>query len=506
MNTLLIDGRWQAGEGERLVSRNPCNDQVLWKKRAADEQQAAEAVLAARKAQPEWAQKSLMERTSYLSHYADLLNLHRKDLAHVIALETGKPLSECLAEISAMVNKVQISVRSFQQRTGDWFRGDQALQHRPLGVVLVLGPFNFPGHLPNGQIVPALLAGNTVVFKPSEETPWIAEHMAQLWQAAGLPAGVLNLVQGGSEVGETLCDQAINGVFFTGSSNTGQQLHLQLAGRPEVLLAMEMGGNNPLIVDQNVAVDAALDLIIQSAYVTSGQRCTCARRLLVVESDTSNRLLGALAHRVRHLSVGAPVLATEAPSEFVHDPESLEPPEWSPQPEPFMGPVISVAARNRLLGAQARLRSLGAHTLVPMTALDEHSGLISPGLMDMTVPWQRDAEIPDEEWFGPLLQVYRVPDMTSALALANHTRFGLAAGLISNNALVQQRFRQQIRAGVVSVNAPTAGASSELPFGGVGASGNHRPGAWYTADACVWPQAVRLGPAQLSAQITTRAS
>ena len=493
MNTLLIDGQWLSGEGEWMVSRNPCNHNILWKKRGADQQQVVEAVAAARQAQSGWAQRPLMERCRQLNHFADLLQLHKKDLAHVIALETGKSLTECLAEVSAMVNKVQLSLRSFQQRTGDWFRDGQALQHKPLGVVLVLGPFNFPGHLPNGQIVPALLAGNAVVFKPSEETPWVAERTVQLWQDAGLPAGVLNLVHGGPDIAEVLCEQPLDGIFFTGSSTTGRQLHAQMAGRPEVLLAMEMGGNNPLIVDQGVNSDVALDLIIQSAYVTAGQRCTCARRLIVVESPDSNALIADLTRRVKQLDSGAPMLTMEAPSEFIHDPESLEPPDWLPQVEPFMGPVINMAAKNRLLGAQARLRSLGAHTLVAMKALDDHSGLLTPGLMDMTIPWKRGVEIPDEEWFGPLLQVYRVANIESALSLANRTRFGLAAGLISNNAMVQQRFRQHIRAGVISINAPTAGASSELPFGGIGASGNHRPGAWYTADSCVWPQAVRMG-------------
>merc|ERR1711941_256009 len=204
--------------------------------------------------------------------------------------------------------------------------GNRTLQHRPLGVVLVLGPFNFPGHLPNGQIVPALLAGNTVVFKPSEETPWVAEQMAVLWQAAGLPQGVFNLVQGDSDVREALSQQAIDGVFFTGSSTAGMQLHLQLAGRPDVLLAMEMGGNNPLIVDRNVPVDQAVELIIQSAFATSGQRCTCARRLIVLDDGRKTRTL--------------------------------------------------------------------LKTLLAMQAHSDHSSLLSPGLIDMTVPHQRDMSIP----------------------------------------------------------------------------------------------------------------
>ncbi|MEG1215068.1 MAG: aldehyde dehydrogenase family protein, partial [Leclercia sp.] len=168
-------------------------------------------------------------------------------------------------------------VRAYHERTGESLTemadGAASLRHRPHGVLAVFGPYNFPGHLPNGHIVPALIAGNTVVFKPSELTPWTAEETVKLWQAAGLPDGVLNLVQGGRSTGEALAQSSeIDGLLFTGSANTGYHLHQQLAGAPEKILALEMGGNNALIIDEITDIDAVVNLTIQSAFVSAGQR------------------------------------------------------------------------------------------------------------------------------------------------------------------------------------------------------------------------------------------
>jgi len=334
-------------------------------------------------------------------------------------------------------------------------------------VMAVYGPYNFPGHLPNGHIVPALLAGNTVVFKPSEETPWTAERTVELWAQAGLPSGVLNLVQGAKEAGVALAKQDLNGLLFTGSSTTGKILHQQFAGRPEVLLALEMGGNNPLIVDDNVNVDQAINIVLQSAFLSAGQRCTCTRRLILVKSEQTQSIIDGLQSNIAKLIVGN------------HD----------DQPEPFMGPVVNQQTVRALLSAQEELARLGGRILSEVKMQSDQSYLLSPGLIDMTGA----KPSPDEEWFGPLLQLRVVNTFDEALELANDTRFGLAAGLISDDVSHQHQFQLEIEAGVVSINQPTAGASSELPFGGVGASGNHRPSAFYAADYCAWPQALTQG-------------
>ncbi|MGK0443114.1 MAG: succinylglutamic semialdehyde dehydrogenase [Bermanella sp.] len=474
MKSIFINGEWLTGEGIEFESINPSNQETVWKKNGASTAQVAKAIEAAHQAQTQWAMTPISDRIAVLENFANLLRENTAELANIISLETGKPDWEAQTEVTAMANKVAISISAQQARasTGNAYKGSAtnlSLTHRPHGVMAVYGPYNFPGHLPNGHIVPALLAGNTIVFKPSEETPFTAEKTVEFWEKAGLPKGVINLVQGAKEVGVALANQDIDGLLFTGSSNTGRILHRQFSGKPEVLLALEMGGNNPLIVDKNVNTDAAINLVLQSAFLSAGQRCTCARRLIVVKSDQSDALIKQLSEKVNRLIAGRP----------------------SDQPEPFMGPVINKATAQALLKAQQDLIELGGKPLNTMSLIDDSSNLLNPGFIDMT-----DAQpAPDEEWFGPLLQLFVVDSFEEAVRKANDTQYGLAAGLVSDDATNQQLFSNTIKAGVISINQPTAGASSELPFGGVGASGNHRPSASYAADYCAWPQALAQGKA-----------
>jgi succinylglutamic semialdehyde dehydrogenase len=359
-------------------------------------------------------------------------------------------------------------VQSYRERTGEksgpLADATAVLRHKPHGVVAVFGPYNFPGHLPNGHIVPALLAGNTVLFKPSELTPKVAELTVKCWIEAGLPAGVLNLVQGARETGVALAaNEGIDGLFFTGSSRTGNHLHNQFAGRPEKILALEMGGNNPLIVDQLQDVDAAVYTIIQSAFISAGQRCTCARRLLVPQGAWGDALLQRLVEVATTIQVGA----------------------FDAQPAPFMGSVISLAAAEQLLEAQQQLLGKGAKALLEMTQPRAGAALLTPGIIDVTSVTERQ----DEEFFGPLLQVIRYTDFDAAIAEANATAFGLAAGLLSDSKARYQQFWLESRAGIVNWNKQLTGAASTAPFGGVGASGNHRASAYYAADYCAYPVA-----------------
>ena len=331
-------------------------------------------------------------------------------------------------------------------------------------MVAVFGPYNFPGHLPNGHIVPALLAGNCVVFKPSELTPGSAEATVKIWEKAGLPKGVLNLLQGGRDTGAALAEHAgIDGLFFTGSSQTGAHLHRQFAAQPQKILALEMGGNNPLVVGDYRNLDATVHHIVQSAFISAGQRCTCARRLIVPAGDAGDRLMGRLIDVAARLKVGA----------------------FDDADPPFMGAVISLAAAENLLRAQTDLWSRGATSLLEMKALKAGTALLSAGIVDVT----GIADLPDEEHFGPLLQVLRYNHFDDALTMANNTRYGLAAGLLSESAGEYANFLRHIRAGIVNWNRPLTGASSASPFGGVGASGNHRASAYYATDYCAYPQA-----------------
>jgi succinylglutamic semialdehyde dehydrogenase len=468
MNTLYIDGAWQDGQGDAFESLNPVTQQVIWSGRAATAAQVDAAVKSARQAFPAWATRTLDERISVLEAFAAALKSRADEIARCIGEETGKPLWESATEVTSMANKVAISIQSYRERTGEKSGplGDATaiLRHKPHGVVAVFGPYNFPGHLPNGHIVPALLAGNAVVFKPSELTPKVAELTVQCWIEAGLPAGVLNLLQGARDTGVALAGHpGIDGLFFTGSSRTGNALHQQFAGRPDKILALEMGGNNPLVVDQVADVDAAVYTVIQSAFISAGQRCTCARRLLVPEGAWGDAFLARLVEVTSTIQVGA----------------------FDQQPAPFMGSVISLGAARALLDAQELMLANGAIALLEMTQPAAQSALLTPGIIDVSDVTDRA----DEELFGPLLQVIRYAEFDAAIEEANATQYGLAAGLLSDSQARYQQFWLQSRAGIVNWNKQLTGAASTAPFGGVGASGNHRASAYYAADYCAYPVA-----------------
>ena len=454
-----------------LTSTDPCTGEFVWQGAPGD---PAAAVAAARAAFPAWAARPLPERIAVAEAFAATVRARADAFAALIARETGKPLWEARTEVASVAGKVAISVAAQAERAGERHgevpaprSGEptvrQAVRHKPHGVLAVLGPYNFPAHLPNGHIVPALLAGNTVVFKPSELTPAVGAFMGDCWAAAGLPDGVLTVVQGARAEGEALAAADIDGLLFTGSAGTGAALARQFAETPHRVLALEMGGNNPLVAWDvaEVDLDAAAATVVQAAFLSAGQRCTCARRLIV--GPDGDALVAAVAALSDRLIIGAPF----------------------DTPEPFMGPVVSNAAADALEAATAKLVGRGAHVIRPLVRRDPARPFLSPATLDVTdVP-----DRPDAELFGPVLQVIRVADFAAAMAEANATRFGLSAGLLGGTSALYDRFWRESRAGVVNWNRPTNGAASSAPFGGIGLSGNHRPSAYYAADYCAWPVA-----------------
>jgi succinylglutamic semialdehyde dehydrogenase len=465
---LYIDGTWQAGKGEAFSSIAPATDDVLWEGHEADKDQTEAALAAAHAAFPAWRKLPFTKRLEIVNRFVALLKDHKDHLALCIARETGKPLWDATTEAGAMVGKADISVKAYDERTGvkvaEAAGAQMRLVHRPHGVMTVIGPFNFPGHLPNGHIVPALLAGNTIVFKPSELTPMVAEETMKLWDQAGLPSGVINLVQGGRAVGEQLISDArVKGVLFTGGIQAGRAIHKALGGQPEKILALELGGNNPLIAWNIADKASAAHIILRSVFITSGQRCTCAKRLIVQKGAEGDALVEALDHLLAKIRVDTP----EA------------------EPAPFMGPVINAKAADGVLAAQDELLKGGATAIRKTERLAKGDAFLSPGIIDVTDATTRK----DEEIFGPLLQVIRVDSFEAAIEEANDTSFGLAAGLISDDKHLFDQFAQEINAGIVNWNRQTTGASSAAPFGGVGLSGNHRPAGYYAADYCAWPMA-----------------
>lgn len=461
--TLFINGEWFAGAGETLVSENPQTGESIWQGNTATKDDVHNAVVAAKSAFFAWSRLTVDARMQFIERYADVIKAEQQGLAELIHIETGKPLWETKTEAASVLAKIGLSVDAYHKRTGTTHNEQAAmtatLTHRAHGVMAVLGPYNFPAHLPNGHIVPALIAGNTLVLKPSEFTPRVAEFMVRCWEKAGLPAGVLNLVQGKGDTGAALAQHNdIDGLLFTGSSTTGAKLHAMFGGQPHKMLALEMGGNNPLVVYQSRNIEAAVYTIIQSAFLSSGQRCTCARRLILQNNDEGRVLLEALVAATRKIKVGR-------------------------DDDAFMGPVINLPTAERLLAAQAQWLANGAHAALEMTLLEAGKPFLSPGIIDVTDMQDRQ----DEEWFGPLLQVIFVDSLDAAVDEANNTRFGLSAGLLSDSAEVWQTFLSRAHAGIINWNRQTTGASGAAPFGGVGASGNHRPSAFYAADYCAYP-------------------
>jgi len=446
-----------------LTSYEPATGTALWTGEVGD----AEAEVArARAAWAGWAARPLAVRVETLRRYANVVRGAKDALADLIARETGKPLWESATEVDAVVNKVDISVSAYSERTSQRrmegaLGARVAVRHKPHGVLAVLGPYNFPAHLPNGHIVPALLAGNAVVFKPSEKTPAVGERLVQLFHEAGVPEDVVRCVQGGPETGRALAASAgIDGLLFTGSARAGLALHRQFAETPQKILALEMGGNNPLVVWDAKDSYAAAILAVQSAFMSAGQRCTAARRLIVQEGS-HEELLANLLKLAERLIVG--------------DPHA--------NPPPFMGPVIDNDAADRLQEGFLDLMIKGGRPLKHLDRPQPERPFLTPAVIDVTEVRDR----PDAELFGPVLQVIRVADFDAALAEANATRYGLAASLVGGSPQLYDRFWANMRAGVVNWNKPTNGAPSNAPFGGIGLSGNHRPSAYYAADYCAYP-------------------
>ncbi|QNE30906.1 succinylglutamate-semialdehyde dehydrogenase [Sphingomonas sp. NBWT7] len=446
-----------------IVSFEPATGAELWRGPIGD---VDAEVAAARGGWATWAARPLTYRIETMRRFANVVRQRQDAFADIIARETGKPLWEARTEVDTVIGKVDISVSAYADRTAqrrlDAPMGSRmALRHKPHGVLAVLGPYNFPAHLPNGHIVPALIAGNAVVFKPSEKTPATGAFLVECYRAAGVPEESIRLVIGGPEEGRALAAHAdIDGLLFTGSARTGIALNRAFAEKPEKILALEMGGNNPIVVWDTPEIYTAAVLVIQSAFTTAGQRCTAARRL-IVDERLADPLLDQINRLLARLIIGAP-----------HD-----------DPSPFMGPVIDNDTADQLTESFLALLMRGGKVIRHLERPVADRPFLGPGLIDMTDV----ADRPDLELFGPILQVVRLSDFEAAIAEANNTRYGLSASLISQTPALYDRFWAGARAGIVNWNRPTNGASSAAPFGGIGWSGNHRPSAYYAADYCAYP-------------------
>ncbi|WIA54063.1 succinylglutamate-semialdehyde dehydrogenase [Sphingobium sp. WTD-1] len=448
-----------------LTSHEPATGALLWQGESGD---VDDIVARARSGWPRWAAQPVAFRIETLRRFVNVVRAHEEELADLIARETGKPLWDARTEVTAVMAKIDTSVAAYSERTGQRrleanLGARQSVRHKPHGVMAVLGPYNFPAHLPNGHIIPALLAGNAVIFKPSEKTPAVGEMLVRFYHEAGVPTDAVQLLLGGAEEGKALAAHAdVAGILFTGSAQTGIAINRQFATQPGKILALEMGGNNPLVVWDTPEIGAAAALVIQSAFLSSGQRCTAASRLIVRDA-----MADALIAEVKKV----------ADRLIVDHPHA--------DPQPYMGPVIDNPTADGLTESFLYLMSHGGRPIKHMVRPQKGLPFLTPAIIDVTAMTER----PDVELFGPLLQIVRVPDFETAIAEANSSRYGLSASLIGGSPEQYAQFWGNVRAGVINWNRPTNGASGTAPFGGVGVSGNHRPSAYYAADYCAYPVA-----------------
>ncbi|RAP27539.1 N-succinylglutamate 5-semialdehyde dehydrogenase [Candidatus Marinamargulisbacteria bacterium SCGC AG-333-B06] len=416
-----------------------------------------------------WRTRSVDDRMSVLRCFSNALENDSDRFSQLISLENGKPLWESRLEVLAAISKIELSIQAYQDRLQsahiDMIDSVLSTSYKPIGTLAVLGPFNFPLLLPLGHIIPALLVGNVVLFKPSDLTSLVAQECVAYLYKAGVPDDVFHLVLGGAEQGQHLVSHPkVQGVLFTGGYQTAQAIAKTLAITPEKMLALECGGNNPFIVSSFSDCNAVVECLKKSAFLTTGQRCTSMRRLILIRSSYVDRLLANFLSEVSSLTIGS----------------------CQDDPEPFMGPLISANARDNYLNSIDVLRDAGGICLFESNHRFDTGYFVTPAVFDVTSCYQ---DIPDVECFGPLLQVIRVDSLEEAVLVANQTSYGLSASLISTSSQEFDYVYHHVRAGIINWNKPTNGASSQLPFGGIGRSGNFRPAGYFSIDSCVYPVA-----------------
>jgi succinylglutamic semialdehyde dehydrogenase len=472
----FIDGRWQQPSEPNgdWVNRSPADHHDELGRFFYSYPSVDQAVYAARSAFSTWRHTPAEKRAELLKKYQSALKSREEQLIEAIAREAGKPLWESKTEFNAMVNKVDVTLNESCKLVEDFEipkvldNTHGACRYRPLGVMAVIGPFNFPGHLANGHIVPALLTGNTVVFKPSEKTPVTGQLMAECYQEAGFPPGVFNLLQGEREVGRRLVvHENVDGVLFTGSYEVGTRIKQDTLLQHWKLLALEMGGKNPAIVWEDADLEVALQETLVGAFITAGQRCSATSRILV-HSKIYDQFVERYHERAKAFTIGHPL------------------------DNPFMGPLIEQGAVDRymkFLGIAARE---GAEIVMrgKILELPVQGNYVTPSICavrDNSIESARKSIYQQTEFFAPNAAIVPVDEIEQAVALANITQYGLVASVFTQSRETYLKAWDGLEFGLINWNKSTVGASSRLPFGGFKKSGNHFPTALFATRYCALP-------------------
>ena len=450
-----IGGHWtKSSSGETYAIHNPAQpSRVLAEFPSSTEGDVNLAVEAAAQAQPEWARVPPSRRARLLLALADLLDANQEELAQIITKEQGKVLRESRGEVGRAALEARFAAGEATRTYGMTLPDDTGVGHcsvvyEPLGVIAAIAPWNFPVVTPVRKIAPALAYGNTVVLKPASQTPWSSVYLAQLFEQAGFPAGVVNVLIGrGARVGDTLVDHpGVNGISFTGSTDIGRRIYTKAAERL-VRVQLELGGKNPAVVVDCDDLSTAAKEIVTAAFTTSGQRCTALSRVIVTD-EHADELVELLTLEMRNLRIG----------------DGLD--EGC-----TMGPLVNQHQLKQMQAYVGKGIAEGAQLVEGGNAMVDdpttQGFFFQPTLFDRVAP---DSTLATEEMFGPILPVIRVGSSGEALEVANQTRYGLAASLFTSNLKLVQEFQRGARVGMVHINHGTA-SQAHVPFGGVKESG-----------------------------------
>src|SRR5688572_3156742 len=458
MRTLknFIDGKWtDSSSGRRVQDVNPADtSEVIAEAPASTAAEAAEACEAAARAFDGWRNTPAPVRGQILYKVQRRMEERRQELAEALTREEGKTIAESRGEIQRAINVVEFFAGEARRITGETIPSELPNNFcytvkQPMGPVGIITPWNFPVAIPIWKMAPALVSGNTVVFKPASLTPLTAALLVEILDESGIPPGVVNLVYGGGrEVGDTIVRHpAIRGVSFTGSNDVGSGLYSAAAARG-IKCQCEMGGKNPIVILEDADLDLAVESTVQGAFGSTGQRCTATSRAVVVESIASE-FLERLEARTASLVVGNGL------NPGTHVGPSVD----ERQLETVLG-YIETGKREgaRLVRCGDRIRDDGR----------ERGYFVSPAIFDRVDEHMRIAQ---EEIFGPVLSIIRVSDTAKALSVANGVRFGLSASIYTTDVASMFRFVDRLDAGIIHVNSPTVGGEAHIPFGGMKATG-----------------------------------
>jgi len=427
---------------------------------------------AAKKAFLPWARLSLEERKTYLLRLKELFESHKEEMALAICRDTGKSKWDATTEAQALSGKIDITLNFSSKLILDEHvqnalpHVEGVIRYKPRGVMAVLGPFNFPAHLPNGHIIPALLAGNTIVYKPSEQTPFVGQLYARILEKAQLPNGVFNMVHGDGETGRKMTvHESVDGILFTGSYEVGQKIKQATLDHYWKILALEMGGKNATVVWDDADLDKAVYETLIGAYMSTGQRCSCTSRV-ILHDKIADEFTDRFYEAAKKLTIG-------------HFSEN-----------PFMGPLINELAVEKYLRFQEIAKRENCESLMRGKTLElKYKGHYVTPSIHLVKAFDPKSVYQKSEIFGPNVAIYRASDFEHTLNIVNSTGYGLVLALFTKNKALYQKALLEAKVGLLNWNRTTNGASSRLPFGGMEKSGNDRPSGHFAIQYCTVPVA-----------------